>query len=149
MVESAPRDLDDMDLAIINLLEQDSSLSFADLARKLKTSESTVRKRVQALREKGVIRRFSVVVDPTALGLASTAIVGVDVEPPRLLHVAQKIRELPEVRCVALTAGDHMIMLEIWARDSVELSRVLSEKIGRIDGVKKICPSIVLERLKG
>ncbi|MFQ5762856.1 MAG: Lrp/AsnC family transcriptional regulator [Candidatus Bathyarchaeia archaeon] len=149
MVEPVPRSLDDVDIKILNLLEEDGSLSFADLSRRLNTSESMVRKRVNALREMGVIKKFSVVVDPAALGLTSTAILGIDVDPPLLLQVAQKIGDIHEVKYVALTTGDHMIMVEVWARSSAELSKVLSEKIGRIDGVKKICPSIVLERLKG
>jgi len=41
-----------------------------------------------------------------------------------------------------------MIMTEIWIRDGRELTRLISEKIGVIEGVKKICPAIILEKLK-
>jgi len=41
-----------------------------------------------------------------------------------------------------------MIMTEIWARDGRELTKIISEKIGAIDGIKKICPAIILEKLK-
>jgi len=41
-----------------------------------------------------------------------------------------------------------MIMTEIWTRDGRELTRLISEKIGVIEGVKKICPAIILEKLK-
>jgi Lrp/AsnC family transcriptional regulator for asnA, asnC and gidA len=49
---------------------------------------------------------------------------------------------------VATSTGDHMIMAEIWASDGKELSKTLSEKIGAIEGVKKFCPSIILEKIK-
>ena len=41
-----------------------------------------------------------------------------------------------------------MIMTEIWTRDGRELTRLISGKIGVIEGVKKICPAIILEKLK-
>jgi Lrp/AsnC family transcriptional regulator for asnA, asnC and gidA len=41
-----------------------------------------------------------------------------------------------------------MIMTEIWTRDGRELTKLISKKIGNIEGVKKICPAIILEKLK-
>jgi Lrp/AsnC family transcriptional regulator for asnA, asnC and gidA len=120
-----------------------------EMARKLRLSESTIRKKIQALKEKGVIKRFTVEIDPSKIGLKTVAIVGIDVDPSKLLEVAQKLCDFREVRCVATSTGDHMIMTEIWTKDGRELTRLISEKIGSIDGIKKICPAIILERLKG
>jgi Lrp/AsnC family transcriptional regulator for asnA, asnC and gidA len=41
-----------------------------------------------------------------------------------------------------------MIMLEIWARNGKELNKLISEKIGKIAGVKQVCPALILEKLK-
>jgi Lrp/AsnC family transcriptional regulator for asnA, asnC and gidA len=41
-----------------------------------------------------------------------------------------------------------MIMTEIWTKDGRELTKLLSERIAKIDGVKRICPAIILEKLK-
>jgi Lrp/AsnC family transcriptional regulator for asnA, asnC and gidA len=142
-------EIDELDLKILKLLQEDGRLPFMDIAQKLKLSESTIRKRVQTLKERGVIKRFTVEIDPAKIGLNTVAIVGIDVDPPKLLEVAQKLCELKEIRCVATSTGDHMIMTEIWTKDGRELTRLISEKIGPIEGVKKICPAIILERLKG
>jgi len=142
-------EIDELDHKILKLLQEDGRLAFMDIAQKLKLSESTIRKRVQALKERGVIKRFTVEIDPAKIGLNTVAIVGIDVDPPKLLEVAQKLCELKEIRCVATSTGDHMIMTEIWTKDGRELTRLISEKIGPIEGVKKICPAIILERLKG
>jgi len=141
--------IDDIDLRILKLLESDSSVSFSNIARKLKLNESTVRKRVLALKDKQVIKRFSVSIDPQKIGFNTIAIVGIDVDPPKLLEVAQKMCDLPEMKYVATSTGDHMIMCEVWAKDGKELLKIASKKIGKIDGVKKICPAIILEKLKG
>ena len=141
-------EIDRVDLEILKMLQEDGRIPFTDIAQKLKLSESTIRKRVQALQRKGVIRRFTVEIDPTKIGLRTIAIVGFDVEPTKLLEVAQKLCEIKEIRSVATSTGDHMIMTEIWTRDGRELTRLFSNKIGKIDGVKKICPAIILEKLK-
>lgn len=141
-------EIDRVDLEILKMLQEDGRIPFTDIAQKLKLSESTIRKRVQALQRKGVIRRFTVEIDPTKIGLRTIAIVGFDVEPTKLLEVAQKLCEIKEIRSVATSTGDHMIMTEIWTRDGRELTRLISNKIGKIDGIKKICPAIILEKLK-
>lgn len=141
--------VDKLDLKILKMLQEDGRRSFTEMAEKLKLSESTVRKRVQALQKKGVIKKFTVKIDPAKIGINTVAIVGVDVEPTELLEAAQKLCEIKEIRSVATSTGDHMIMTEIWTKDGRELTRVISEKIGKIDGVKKICPAIILEKLKG
>lgn len=141
-------DIDDCDRKIIQMLEQDSRRSFNEVAKKLKLSESAIRKRVMALQDKGVIKKFTIQVDPTKLGANSVSIVGVDVEPTKLLEVAQKLCDLEEIRSVATSTGDHMIMTEIWTKDGRELTKLLSGKIGAIDGIKKICPAMLLEKFK-
>ena len=140
--------MDEKDLKILEILREDSSIPFTEIARRLRLSESTVRKRVSSMVEEGVIRRFTVVLEPSKVGYNTVAIVGIDVEPSMLLEVAQRLSEIPEAKYVATSTGDHMIMAEIWARDGKELSRILSEKLGRIEGITKICPSIILERFK-
>jgi Lrp/AsnC family transcriptional regulator for asnA, asnC and gidA len=140
--------VDQLDLKILKLLEEDGSLTFTGIARKLRLNESTVRKRVMALRQQGVIKKFTVVIEPSKVGFNTVAIVGVDVDPPKLLEVAQKLCDIPETKYVATSTGDHMIMTEIWAKDGKELSKIISEKIGTIEGVNKICPAIILEKLK-
>jgi len=41
-----------------------------------------------------------------------------------------------------------MIMTEIWTKDEREFTKLISEKIGKIEGVKRVCPAIILEKLK-
>lgn len=140
--------VDDLDREILHMLQADGSTSFTKIAKKLRRNESTIRKRVLSLKKDGVIKKFSVVLDPAKIGFGTVAVIGVDIDPEKLLDVAQNLIKIPETRYVATSTGDHMIMIEIWAKDGRELSQILSEKIGAIEGVKKICPSIILEKMK-
>lgn len=141
-------EIDPSDLKIIRELEKDGRISFTDLAKKLKMNESTVRKRVLALQGKGIIKRFTIDLDQAKIGLKTIAMVGIDVEPTELLNAVQKLCEIPEIRSVATSTGDHMIMSEIWASDGRSLTEILVKKVGTIKGIRRLCPAIILENYK-
>ena len=140
--------LDERDRVIIEMLTKDARTPFTEIAKVLGISETAVRKRVKALEEAGVIRQYTVVVDPSKLGYHLVSLTGVDTLPEKIFDVASKLKEFEFVREVYLTSGDHMIMTEVWAKDGEDLSDIISNKIGRIEGVTKVCPAIILEKLK-
>ncbi len=140
--------LDERDRIIIDMLTKDARTPFTEIAKVLGISETAVRKRVKALEESGVIKQYTAVVDPSRLGYNLVSLTGVDTLPEKIFDVASKLKEFEFVRKVYLTSGDHMIMAEVWAKDGEDLSDIISNKIGRIDGVTKVCPAIILEKLK-
>jgi Lrp/AsnC family transcriptional regulator for asnA, asnC and gidA len=140
--------LDEKDMKILEILRENARTPLTDIATTLGVSESTIRKRVRALEDRGVIKRYTIVVDPAKLGYNSVSFVGLDVEPTHFLDVAIKMTEFPEVRFVATSTGDHMIMTEIWLKDGRELGKFIAEKIGRLEGVQRVCPAVILEKLK-
>jgi len=141
--------MDEKDRRIIEILEKNARTPFTQIAREVGLSEGAVRKRVEALERKGVIRKYVAVVDPKKLGYNNVTILGLDVDPTKLLDIANEVAKIKEVRTVCLSTGDHMIMAEIWAKDGKELSEILAKKIGKIDGIKRLCPAILLEKIKG
>lgn len=140
--------MDKLDLGIIELLSKNSRTPFMEIARKMKVSESTIRKRVANLEKNGTIKKYSLVVDANKTGFGNVALVGVDAEPEKYLYVAKKLTELEGIKYAASTTGDHMFMLEVLAKDDDEL-RALSDKLKLLDGVTRICPAIVKNTLKG
>lgn len=142
------RVLDERDKIIIEMLTKDARTPFTEIAKVLGISETAVRKRVNALEKAGVIRQYTIVVNPSKLGYHLVSLTGVDTLPEKIFEVAEKLREFDFVKEVYLTSGDHMIMAEVWAKDGEDLSDIISNRIGRIDGVTKVCPAIILEKLK-
>lgn len=140
--------LDEINTRILELLEEDARRSFTEMAEKLKISESSIRKRVSALQKEGIIKKFTIKVDNAKLGLNTVAIVGINVDSDKMLKIAQRLCDFKDVKCVATSSGDHMIMLEVWAKNGKELNNLISEKIGKIDGIRQICPALILEKLK-
>jgi len=78
--EEKTAQLESADDRIIDLLSRDADLTYREMAEKLGLNESTVRKRVLALRRTGVIRRVMVEVDTERMGLKLNAQVGVDAQ---------------------------------------------------------------------
>ncbi|WP_457750681.1 HTH-type transcriptional regulator LrpA [Thermococcus sp.] len=140
--------LDERDKIIIEMLTKDARTPFTEIAKVLGISETAVRKRVKALEEAGVIKQYTIVIDPSKLGYNLVSLTGVDTMPEKIFEVAAKLKDFEFVRNVYLTSGDHMIMTEVWAKDGEDLSDIISNKIGKIDGVTKVCPAIILEKLK-
>ncbi len=141
--------MDETDKKIVKMLEKDARRPFTDIAEELGVSEATVRKRVTKLEGESVIKGYTVVIDPESMGYSTVTLLGLDVEPENLIETAQKIGRMDEVNKVYTCAGDHMIMAEIWTEDNQKLGKIMSEKIGEIEGVKNLCPAIVLEEIKG
>lgn len=135
-------------MKILEILMKDGRKSYTEIAKMLGTSESSVRKRVKKMEEEGVIKGYRAEVEPSKIGYNVVALTGFDTNPEDFLTVAKKLCEFEEVKKVWTSTGDHMIMTEIWARDGRELSEILFNKLGKIEGVKKICPAIILEELK-
>ena len=141
--------MDEKDKKIIEILEENARTPFTQIAKEVGLSEGAVRKRVEALERKGVIKKYVAVVDPKKLGYNNVTILGLDVDPTKLLDIANEVAKIKEVKMVCLSTGDHMIMAEIWTKDGKELSELLAKKIGKIDGIKRLCPAILLEKIKG
>jgi Lrp/AsnC family transcriptional regulator for asnA, asnC and gidA len=140
--------MDAKDLEIIRMLEEDARIPFLRIAKRLRMSESAVRKRVRRLEREGIIERYTISVNPQKLGYNAVAIVGLDAEPDKFLSVLNSLTQLLQVKRVVTSTGDHMIMAEVWAKDNRELSRLVTQQIAKLDGVKRVCPAIVLERIK-
>jgi len=140
--------MDDKDFKIIEILQQNARTPYTDIAKILGVTETTVRKRISEMEKKGIIKKYTVEVDPEKLGYKTVTILGMDVEPKHLLEAAKKLAEIPETKWVATSTGDHMIMSEIWARNGEHLLQILTNKIGKIKGIKDLCPAIIMERVK-
>ena len=139
--------LDETDSAILNILTENARTPFLEMSKKLRVSESTIRKRINNLEKSGIIKKYSALIDPSKIGY-SVAVVGIDVKPEKFLFVAKKLTEFDNIKFVATSTGDHMIMVEVWMESARELRDFIGSKIEKLDGVTRTCPAIITEKLK-
>ncbi len=129
--------IDEIDIAIIDLLVEDGRMSSTEIARRIgDISERAVRYRLDRMIQEGTIR-VSAVVNTKAVGLPVTADVFIEVEPGRVLEVARKIAEYECVSYAACSTGDRDLSIQVVAHDNTELYNFVTQVVGTVPGVRK------------
>ena len=123
------------DRAIIRLLQQNARISYAELSRATDIPESTVRRRMERLQQRGIIQ-FAMLAEPDRLGYDIRAMVGLRVELQRLSEIAALIRELDEVTFAAFLTGSFDVMIHVVVQSQDALVRFLTDKVAPIEGVR-------------
>jgi len=117
--------LDEIDQALIGLLSDNARLSHAELARGVGLSPPSVAERLRRLEEDGVVRAYTVELDPKALGYTLTAIVRIR-PPPGQPHPGEKLLiESPEVVECDKVTGDDCFVARYLLRSIDELDPIL------------------------
>jgi Lrp/AsnC family transcriptional regulator for asnA, asnC and gidA len=141
------RPIDALDRSIIHLLQEDSRMPSAEIARRLGVAERTVRARINRLVEDGIVKLVAIV-NPSALGYDVTADIFLEVEPGRLEEVAQQLVAMEEVAYVGLTTGERDISIQVFLPSVDALYRFITEKLQRIPGVNGTTTYVVPRVLK-
>jgi len=143
-----PLTIDAFDRQIIAMLMEDGRASSAEITRRLGcVSERAVRYRIDRLLRHGVIR-VRAIVNPQAVDYAATGDVVIEVAPGTLQSVAQQLVELDNVSYVAGSVGDGDLSIQLFARDTEDLLRIVDEVIGKVPGVLRTRTIMVPWKLK-
>ncbi len=139
--------LDEVDRAIIRLLQRDGRASNTEMGRELGLTEATIRKRVARLVAEDLI---SVVAVPTpeAVGMTTSAIIGISVQLQHLHGVSAELVTLPEVRYVGVSTGRYDLIVEAFFADHEHLLEFVSSQLGAMNGVTAIETSLILKVAK-
>jgi Lrp/AsnC family transcriptional regulator for asnA, asnC and gidA len=127
--------MDEIDRAILSVLQEDGRAPFTQIAKRVGISEAAVRARYKNLVEQGVVRTVSIV-DPYALDFQAPALIAIAVDAGRAEEVAQAIAELPETAYLVLTLGSHDLLAEVYCRDLQHLTDLVMRRIQTIPGVR-------------
>lgn len=116
--------MDETDIKIVEALIDDARISLKDLAAHVGLSSPGVSERIRRLQERGVIRGFTVDIDPKVLGYSLQAIVRIRPLPGKLHIVQQLIQEIPEFcECDKVTGEDCFV------------ARLAIPSIDQLDGI--------------
>lgn len=143
--------LDHTDSLILKALQENSSLSNVELAKRVHLSPSPTLARVKNLEANNVIAHYVALVDPHALGLKMNVFIQVSLEKQEAAALARfehAVRDFEEVMEVYLMTGDEDYLLRIVVPDIQALERFILEHLSRIPGIKKIRSSFALKQVK-
>jgi Lrp/AsnC family transcriptional regulator, leucine-responsive regulatory protein len=141
--------MDAIDRTIIDRLQADGTLTYAEIGAAAGLSASAVNDRLKRLRADGIIRRMTADIDPTALGLTLLTFVLVAVtEPPGEARFRAAMKAAPEVlECHHLT-GDFSYLLKLRLRDTAHLEHFLMDGLKPLAGVVRTHTLIALSSVK-
>ncbi|GAB6101147.1 Lrp/AsnC family transcriptional regulator [Thermococcus atlanticus] len=136
--------LDDIDRKILTILQKNSRTPLREISKEVGLAESTVYERIKKLKEHGIIRKFTVILDPDALGFTLLAFILIKSKAGKYSHVASELRKYPQIVEIYETTGDYDMLVKIRTRNSEELNEFL-DTIGEIEGVVATHTMVVLK----
>jgi Lrp/AsnC family leucine-responsive transcriptional regulator len=146
---NADQGLDAKDRNILSLIQRDGKMSQALIAQRVGLSTAAVNERLKKLDQSGVIRRFTALVDPRAVGVQVTAFIEVFIEHPRYEEpFIQRILELDEVQECHHITGEFSVLLKVRVRDMESLQRLVISQLNGAEGVRQTRTVMVLSTVK-
>ncbi|WP_010677165.1 Lrp/AsnC family transcriptional regulator [Bacillus timonensis] len=140
--------IDETDKKILELLTINARMSYVDIGKELGLSRVSIRERVNQLIEKGVIEKFSVVINSEKVGKGVSAFFEVDCEPASLVRVAETLANNPSVASCYQMTGPSTLHMHVLVEDFAKLEKFINEELYSLDGITRVESHILLRRFK-
>ena len=137
---------DELDMKVLSELTKDASISVPRLSKKLNINASVLYSRIKRLSKKGLIKKFTIVVNDEMLGLNIKATIGINRDPKLKESIHSELLKIPEVRLISEVTGRFDILVAVNARTLEELHGVVIEKVGKIEGVQNTETFVEMQR---
>lgn len=140
--------MDQLDWAIVSLMEKDGRISFADLSQQVGLSKSPCWNRVQRLRDDKIITGFGAKLDPPALGLGVQCYISVTIGFDAHSDFEAAVCDHPAIMECHTTAGASDYLLRLYAASVEHLDDLLRHEISKLPGVQSSTTTICLKTIK-
>ncbi|TDL31418.1 Lrp/AsnC family transcriptional regulator [Jeotgalibacillus sp. S-D1] len=140
--------IDEIDKKILELLTANGRLSYVDIGKELNLSRVAVRERVSQLTEKGIIERFTVVINSEKVGKKVSGFFEVDCEPSSLVEVAQALADNPRVASCYQMTGPSTLHMHVLVEDFTDLEQFINNELYALEGITRVESHILLRRFK-
>ena len=138
---------ENVDLRIINLLQEDSRLSYNKIASKLGISAGTAFNHVKNLEKRGVLKNYAVIVDAPKLGYGLTAVILIQVEGRHLTDVEDEISKAANVVAAYNTTGDYDLVVITKFKDEVGMNAFIKNLL-TVPFIRMTVTNVALDIIK-
>ncbi|GAA1139846.1 Lrp/AsnC family transcriptional regulator [Nesterenkonia lutea] len=146
------RELDHVDRRLLELLRDDARMTNQALSNTLGIAPSTCLARMKALRQAGVIRRFTIDVDPQALGQGIEALISVRLRPgarQQMASFGETLKKVPEITQYFFVGGVDDFLIHVTARDIDHIRQFVLEHLSANPIVATTQTSLVFDHVAG
>ncbi|HET6516610.1 MAG TPA: Lrp/AsnC family transcriptional regulator [Nitrosopumilaceae archaeon] len=127
---------DELDLKLLYELTKDGSISVPNLSKKMGINASVLYSRIKRLLKKKLIKKFTIIIDESLLGIGVKATVGINRDPKLKDSIHKQLLDTKEVVSISEVTGRFDIMIRVFAENLESLHNVVIEKIGKIEGIQ-------------
>lgn len=127
---------DDLDMKLLYELTLDGAASVPELSKKLNINTSVLYSRIKRLVKKRLIKKFTIVIDESLLGIAVKASVGINRDPKFKESIHKAFLKIPEIVSISEVTGRFDMIIQVHATDLETLHTIVIEKIGKVEGVQ-------------
>ena len=146
------RDLDAIDVRILEELESDWRVSIVELAQRVNLTNTPCSERVKRLEREGFLQGYRAIIDKEKLGLGQRTIVQVSLAASATENVLSKfnaaVGSIEEVEVCLMIAGAFDYLLVLRTRDMAHFRTVLDEKVNKLPGILQTNSFAVMETVK-
>ena len=126
---------DNIDLKILSELSNDSSISVPHLSKKINVNSSVVYSRIKRLVKRKLIERFTIEINNKELGYAVKSLTGINMDSKKRDNIIEELFKINEVREISEVTGRFDILVTMYSRNLVDMHQLVSEQIGKIQGI--------------
>ena len=137
---------DELDMKLLYELTNDGSISVPILSKKLNINASVLYSRIKRLMKKKLIKKFTIDIDDSLLGIGVKALVGINRDPKFKESIHKKFMETKEVVSISEITGRFDIVIRVYAKNLEALHSVVIEKIGKIEGIQNTETFVELQK---
>jgi Lrp/AsnC family transcriptional regulator, regulator for asnA, asnC and gidA len=133
-------------MKILTELTKDGNVSVPNLSKRLGINTSVLYSRIKRLLKKKLIKKFTIVVDESLIGIGVRATMGINRDPKQKEQIHKALLKAPEVIMMSEVTGRFDMLLTVRAKNLEELHSVAIEKIGKIEGIQNTETFVELQR---
>jgi DNA-binding Lrp family transcriptional regulator len=140
--------LDEIDQKILNLLSENSRMSYVKIGKKVNLSRVAVKSRIDTLEEKGVIEQYSIIINPQKIGRTVSAFFDMEVEPQYLYHVADELKQKECITDIYQMTGSSNLHVHAMMDLNEDLEKFIKDELYTMPGIKRIDCNLIISRIK-
>ena len=141
-------DLDEVDLAILRNLRDNSRIHLQEISEITGVPDATIQFRLKRMMANGAIDKFTMIANPSATGYTVTAIMLVQTNTDKHDEAKAALAAVPEISEVYSVLGEYDLFIKVWSKSLEGLNLVINDKVRSIDGVEDLLEIVVVERVK-
>jgi DNA-binding Lrp family transcriptional regulator len=148
--------LDEKDIAILQLIQENSKFTAKQIAKKINSPITTVFAKTKRMEEIGIIKQYRAILAPEKLNLGTAAFILASVSyrsktddtPVSQRVIAEEIARFPEVQDVHIITGDWDLLVKLRAENVDAVGKLVVDKLRLIKGIEKTLTCMIFETVK-